>query len=318
MITIREIITEAMSRANIVPRRQAIPGAMLENGFRLLKAITARYNKDNLLNFTQDEYTTNFKSNKVHIYDKEQNILPARLNFVESVEDVPPCTSAMFENDIIYFIIEDDTFKFYLATMKEEEGKAPEYYWRVTTSMNIAGLTPYERQKLDTFKTMDNIQLPSVDRVNALFMNGTSGTEYSMIKLNYVPYEDWSKYYTNELVWSWVEYAEGEFMIYIKPSYVNRQFRIVFNKGIDFTIDSELRIPDNYVELLIAGLTHKLALQYPRLDNAQMDRLAMDLKAAQDNVKTPKAEMKMVLRNDRSILGVDASVIASGSFLWRD
>ena len=52
-MNIREIIKEAVTRVNLVPRRQAVPGDLVETAFRLLKGIVAKYNNDNLLNFTQ-------------------------------------------------------------------------------------------------------------------------------------------------------------------------------------------------------------------------------------------------------------------------
>ena len=47
---VREIIKEACCRVNITPRRQAVPGDIMENAYRLLKGIVAKYNSDNLYN----------------------------------------------------------------------------------------------------------------------------------------------------------------------------------------------------------------------------------------------------------------------------
>lgn len=51
MITVRDIITEALNRSNLVSRRQQAPADMMETGLRLLKGIAAAYSKDNLLQF---------------------------------------------------------------------------------------------------------------------------------------------------------------------------------------------------------------------------------------------------------------------------
>lgn len=63
-------------------------------------------------------------------------------------------------------------------------------------------------------------------------------------------------------------------------------------------MDSDLYVPDNYTELLIVALAHKLALQYPRLDDAQMNRLENEVRVLVDNVRTPKSITRMVLRSD--------------------
>ena len=54
MLSIRDIIKESCTRINLVPRKQAVPGDILENAFRLLKGVVDKYNKDNLLSWTQN------------------------------------------------------------------------------------------------------------------------------------------------------------------------------------------------------------------------------------------------------------------------
>ena len=51
MITVRDIIVEALSRANLCSRRQTPPADMTESGFRLLSGIAKKYSNDNLLQF---------------------------------------------------------------------------------------------------------------------------------------------------------------------------------------------------------------------------------------------------------------------------
>ena len=46
------------------------------------------------------------------------------------------------------------------------------------------------------------------------------------------------------------------------------------------------------------ALAHKLALQYPRLDDAQMQRLEKEVQVLVDNVRAPKAEDRVLNRND--------------------
>lgn len=74
MITVRSIITEALSRANLVSRRQTPPADMVESAFRLLKGVASKYSNDNLLTFLTAE--------KKHVLDKREFI-------IGEFEDVP-------------------------------------------------------------------------------------------------------------------------------------------------------------------------------------------------------------------------------------
>ena len=53
--TVRNIIVEALNRANIVSRRQSAPADMVENSLRLLKGVAAKFSNDNLLQFLRRE-----------------------------------------------------------------------------------------------------------------------------------------------------------------------------------------------------------------------------------------------------------------------
>ena len=74
--------------------------------------------------------------------------------------------------------------------------------------------------------------------------------------------------------------------------------KLNYNEGVKFELDTDLYIPDNYIELLIVALAHKLALMYPRLDDAQMTRLEKEVGVLVDNVKTPNASDRVLLRED--------------------
>ena len=87
---------------------------------------------------------------------------------------------------------------------------------------------------------------------------------------------------------------------------------------MEFDLDSDLYIPDNYVELLIVALAHKLALQYPRLDDAQMTRLENEVRVLVDNVRTPKASDRILQRDDYfGVTGnMSQSELMSGYWLY--
>lgn len=58
MITVRSIISEALSRSNIVSRRQTPPADKVETGYQLLRGIAKKYSDDNLLQFLVSDVST--------------------------------------------------------------------------------------------------------------------------------------------------------------------------------------------------------------------------------------------------------------------
>ena len=64
MVTVRSIIAEALSRANLVAIRRTAPADMTETAFRLLKGIASKYSNDDLLQFLISEVTTDLMKNE--------------------------------------------------------------------------------------------------------------------------------------------------------------------------------------------------------------------------------------------------------------
>ena len=114
--------------------------------------------------------------------------------------------------------------------------------------------------------------------------------------LNYIDPADFVRYGSNARVYTVTQKAESEWIIEIKPypaRMYNYKLKIHYNRGLQFDLDDELYIPDNYVELLIVALGHKFALMYPRLDDQQMQRLEK-VRVLIDNVRTPKASDRII------------------------
>lgn len=87
MISVREVLTESLARANIVPRRQAAPGYIVEETFKLLKGIASKYNTTDYLSFTQNE--------KVVPYNQVLHIV---------TDNEPTSNSFTFDNELITVI----------------------------------------------------------------------------------------------------------------------------------------------------------------------------------------------------------------------
>lgn len=57
MATVKDIIIEAAARANLCPRKRAIPADLLESAFRLFNGIIQQYTYDNFVNYVRETVT---------------------------------------------------------------------------------------------------------------------------------------------------------------------------------------------------------------------------------------------------------------------
>lgn len=166
--------------------------------------------------------------------------------------------------------------------------------------------------------SMVDVPLKDCAKINAVYVESDSKLLHG--KLEYVAPADFDRYGSNARVYTVTQKAESEWVIEIKP-YVarmnNYKLKIHYNRGLQFDLDDELYIPDNYIELLIVAVAHKLALQYPRLDDAQMTRLENEVRVLVDNVRTPKAADRIIQRDDYFTYGhtMTQAELESGSWL---
>lgn len=294
---VRTIIVEACARVNLVPRRQAVPGDIMENAYRLLKGIVSKYNNDSLLVWTQKSVVVP-KANLVHIYD-ESDVLAGdnnlyfdtvmQLNAYElSAEDV--------EKDVWALCKESPNTLYKAMSVGTPGGQV--YTWQV-----FSPLEPYPQryQEMLAYQSMLHFQVRDVARINSIYVISDTNQPYKeFYNLEYVNHTEYDKYSNTSSVYTYTQKSEGEWLVQLKPYYLERNHRlkITYNESIQFDIDSDLFIPDSYIELLIVALAHKLALMYPRLDEAQMNRLEKEVQVLVDNVRTPKVEDRILTREE--------------------
>jgi len=291
---VRSIIREAVTRINLTPRKQAISGDILETAYRLLKGIVAKYNSDNLLSFTQNsilvrntEFThfydeTDFIAGKNNLYFETTDAL---LAYTVTEEDYNNGVWAMAKDApnsvFIVFKPAQDVYDWHQQTIQDE------YNPRI--------------QQMRAYMNMNHVCLRDVAKINSVYVVTDVGQPYKLyFELRFIPANEFDNYANDANVFTVTEKSEGEWVMQVKPGVyrlTDRRLKVNYNEAIDFDLDSDLYIPDNYVELLIVALAHKLALQYPRLDDAQMQRLQLEVQTLVDNVRTPKSITRMVLRN---------------------
>jgi hypothetical protein len=292
MKAVRDIIKEACTRANLVPRRQAVPGGLFETSYNHLKGLVSKLNNDNYLAFTQQTINLPMRES-IHIYDEIDSMIPSNCFIFKSQSEME-AHQILPEELGFYAMIEGDFTKYYRAEMVD-----------MTTPSFVEHLVEdpigYEVQEMIKYMSMYQFHCPDVSKINTLTMIKMNEQNIPWTyELNFMPYDKFERCGPSDPVFTFVGKAEGEWIIQVKPMAVKQigfKLKLNYNRALDFDIDDDLMVPDNYTELLITALTHKLALQFPRLDDAQMQRLENDLRVMVDNVRTPKADVRQVLRN---------------------
>lgn len=289
-MNVRTLIVEALNRANIVPRRQTAPGDKVENGLKLLQGIAGRYNNDNYLAFTQCSVDLP-PYRYIHIYDEvdtqagDNNMyFPNRdllLAYVPTEED--------FLNEV-YGMAKDATSTYFKVI---KVGDTVQWF-------EVLHPDEFEQryQQMKRYCETYHVHVKEVAKLNTLCVN--RGNIYGMLQLHFEPRASFDAFVANELLWTWTEGAEGEWMIEVKTYVVSNsnKLRLNYNRALKFDLDTDLRIPDAYLELLTVALTHKLAVMYPRVDDAQMQRFENEVKVMLENVRTPKADARQCVRED--------------------
>lgn len=292
--SVREIINEACIRVNLATRRQGPQGDIMENAYRLLKGIVSKYNNDNLLVWTQNNIILQ-NSELIHIYD-ESDFLKGEYNLYFSNPDELSAyvlTEEDYDNNV-WAIVKTQPSVLYRVM----ESDSDQYIWYGEDMSE-----PYSQryQEMKRYESMEHVQIRDVAKIDSLYLVSNANQQYrEHYKLQFASHSDFDKYINTANVFTYTQKSEGEWLIQLKPNVANQNYRLRlnYNEAMDFDIDSDLYIPDNYVELLIVALAHKLALQYPRLDDAQMTRLQNEVSVLVNNVMTPKASDRILQRDD--------------------
>jgi hypothetical protein len=288
---VRDIIKEALSRANVVPRKQQANDAYVETALRLLQGITSRYNNQSLLAFTQMKARLP-AARTIHIYNKEDLFAGENHRFFNSISDLQNPLNIPNADDVaegVKAMILGQPGTVYVAT---DSMPAPIWQARPFDEFDV------DDQQMADYATARHVRIPNVQKLCTLFINSSPSGLVEQLQLSFLPLEDFDRASAADYVWTYTEMAEGEFILRTK-SYTGQGIiglGVTYNRGFKVDINDDIRIPDAYLELLIVALTYALATTYPRLDDAQMERLAKELSIMETNVRTPKADTRMVKR----------------------
>lgn len=286
---IRDLIKEAAVRAGF-PRRQPVPGDVQETALKFLQGIISKYNNDNYLAFTQVQLDLPAKL-KIHIYDKEDTLAGDFNRYFDTTAQLLDQTNYPSEEDFdngVWAIAKDNLSKIY-----DVQRVAPNTYRFVQKAFDP--FDPRVQQMLN-YAGAYHVQIKGVAKLNTLMVKYANE---NCVKLEWKPRDEFDSFYMTVPIWTYTERAQGEWIIETKKSTVNAAtcYRLSYNRALHVEIDTDLRAPDAYIELLIVALTVAISEKYPRLDDAHINRLKDDLREMITNVSTPKAEGKMILRD---------------------
>ena len=294
--TVREVIVEAATRVNLAPQRNPYPG-VVENAFRLLKGIISKYNQDNLLCWTQNSVIVP-KSNLIHIYDESDYLKGEHNLYFDNADELNAyeLSEDDYKNDVWAILKDHPNVLYNVMSVGTPDGTV--YTW-----VGYPTHEPYPQryQEMKRYEAMTHVQVRDVAKINSIYViNNTNEPYREHYKLDFVNHTDYDKFSNTSRVYTYTPKSEGEWLIELKPYIYSGAYRLKINYNEAFNVDlnTDLFIPDNYVELLIVALAHKLALMYPRLDEAQMNRLQQEVQVLVDNVRTPRSEDRLLLRND--------------------
>ena len=295
MYSVKEIIKEACIRVNLGRRNQGLNDGMEETGFRLLKGIITKYNNDNLMTFTQNSMILK-NTGLIHIYDEidslkgEYNLY---FNNADELNEYEP-TEEDRENDVWAILKDHPNVLYRVMGVMTDQGVT--YTWYGTPVTNSQYNQRYSEMK--AYEAMYQANVRNVAKINTLYLINKQDPSISR-ELKFIPKEKFDDFIKTAPVYTYVQKGETEWLIELKPGVVaqaNYDIKMNYNEGIDVDINDDLYIPDAYTELLIVSLAYKLALQFPRLDDNQMTRLQNDMRTMIENVRTPKADVKGIMR----------------------
>lgn len=334
MFTVRDVITEALARANLVNRRQEAPGQMVESAFKLLKGIASDYSKHNLLQFLRREVVIPSDCIQTPQYILGNGYKEGvNFWFIDNGQTgvLPEATAERFEMGCegwdrggthVYKIVQNGPFAYaWQATNYANAEEAMQH-------LNGAIAKVIDSSQLKTSTLIGTVD-PEIDGdyVDCVCDNIANVTEAYLVTndrmqelpLNYVSLEDFYNAGYGNLVYTWQFISDRKLEFKVKPQvlYRHQDIRLVYNVAYSIDLNSKLKIPDIYEELFTVALTYKLAVEFPRLDPTHTQRLKDTLTEIENSIKTPTRASKMIIREaGQNETLTDVSVLSSGAFIF--
>lgn len=275
---VRDIITEAFNRANIVPRKRDLPPDNLATGLNLFKGI--------LQDLSNKKYVQAYKSECEFTPTTEKTIIgpyvvkkeyEGQVFFVDSMENDPNPN----EYEVGSFVFAKDIKRAYrvYAPISQTHTFVPagdgKFLFDLYPDVELNDLmTPVQGYFKDALTSMDWVPMPFI----------------SYDQLYSVSYGDY--------VISWKPIAEGAYEVYVKPRFLQlkRPVKIIYNIVMEYKDNDVVSLPTPYIELLTRALAYKIAITYPRVDATKMSLLKNEYDELTANLEASNASQRILTR----------------------
>lgn len=162
-----------------------------------------------------------------------------------------------------------------------------------------------------------DIEAPRIQKVNrAYWRSREAGGLCTYAELQFASPDEFDAYPAGSGIYTYqpVNDLQGIFKTKLLPD-SRLEIKISYNRKWKIELDDELRIPEQYSELFITALTHKLAVTFPRLSTEQVRILKDELDDMIANVKTATRAVKYVGRKPQVPAVTRADFISGRMFL---
>lgn len=317
MIKTEEVVKQAFERAGVWPYAQTLQANMLNMGKRLLQGLIQRYNNDDLLAFTEDDFTILLKGGKVVHVMPEQD---GWYNF-ETKNDVPDGVSWLSTKDAVY-VWEDDSFYVNIRGLSGATGDWLDIGPSLDVSWTV-GTNTYSKKDIGNADWLEEhvkehyILVQSCEKIRSISTKPASQKLDEWVKCKFMPWDSFKNLSSSANVWTCREDENNIWTILFKETFANQNRAAIVSYNRGFELVDILYVSDIYAELLIQGLTVKLCHQFPNDDN-NTTRQETELANIIANIRTPRANAKMVKRSDCSYGGFmtgDSLLCGEGLYL---
>lgn len=270
--TIRDIIVNACDETGLRNRNQPVPANIMESAYLLLKKRLAQYSNTNFLSFTRKE--VNFKPGKQIVTLGEFVVnedYDGQVLIVKNIDERPEATH---EVDGMYCYVKDDR----TCWLKQSHNQ----FWSPVGDPSFL------------FESLPDIEVQNLQEVVRLFSQYTGTPDWT--EMNFVAYEDFYRFTYNACVYSYKPVSETLIELYIPKGYVDYNMKLIYNEFFDFTIDSELNVPGQFIALFTAALVYDLSINYPRLSDTTVNLFKSRLDELEENVRRSSSVNKFLAR----------------------
>lgn len=158
------------------------------------------------------------------------------------------------------------------------------------------------------------LSAPNIQQINKVYWRSKQPSDTaSYIELSFASPSDFDAYPVGSGVYTWQAINDRQIVLKLKllPD-VRTEIKVNYNHKWTFDLDTELRIPEQYEELFIVALTHKLALTFPRLSTEQVQLIKSELDDIKSNIMKATRAVKY-LRRKNNMVGVNHVAFINGS-----